>query len=189
MNSEATLNLLLHGNQLKRTVRSGWVQRGIPNPESVAAHSYGVAFAVLTLAPLLDQPINMERALTMVILHDLPEGLTTDIPVPSWRYLPANSKSAVERRAMRDIFAETPQLAPPLLDAWEELNAGQTIEAKLTHDADKLDLFIQAYQYERQFGARTLEEFWLRGASFHFEASHALFETLVNKRKNEQHEQ
>ena len=36
------LELLLHGNQLKRTARTGWVQRGVPLPENVAAHTFGV---------------------------------------------------------------------------------------------------------------------------------------------------
>ncbi|MCZ7670255.1 MAG: hypothetical protein M5U34_25360 [Chloroflexi bacterium] len=39
MDTTAVLKLLLHGNQLKRTPRTGWVQRGVPNAENVAAHS------------------------------------------------------------------------------------------------------------------------------------------------------
>ena len=50
MDVTAVLNTLLHGNQLKRTARTGWVQRGVPNAENVAAHSFGVVFVALVLA-------------------------------------------------------------------------------------------------------------------------------------------
>ena len=182
MDGSATLQLLLHGNQLKRTVRTGWVQRGVPNPENVAAHSFGVAFAVLTLAAQLTEPIDLERALGMAVLHDLPEGLTTDIPTPAWRFLPANIKTTVEREAMNEILAGMPAIAPTLLSYWEELHANQTIEAKLVHDADLLDLLVQAYQYEQQTGNQHLAEFWDDVGAFHFLASQAVFDALIQKR-------
>ena len=62
MDVTAVLNLLTHGNQLKRTARTGWVQRGVPNPEDVAAHSYGVVFTALVLAQLIDEPVDLGRA-------------------------------------------------------------------------------------------------------------------------------
>lgn len=79
----AILQTLLHGNQLKRTTRTGWARRGVPDPENVAAHSYGVAHITLILAQLLEQPLDLGRALAMAVLHDLPESLTTDIPRPA----------------------------------------------------------------------------------------------------------
>ena len=50
MDVTAVLNTFLHGNQLKRTARTGWAQRGVPNAENVAAHSFGVVFVALVLA-------------------------------------------------------------------------------------------------------------------------------------------
>ncbi len=104
MEDSDILQLLFHGNQLKRTVRTGWVQRGIANAEDVAAHSYGVAFTVLVLAQTIPTKLDVEKALAMAILHDLPEGVTTDIPTPAWRYLPPGIKTDVERGAMNSIL-------------------------------------------------------------------------------------
>ena len=59
MDVDRLLELLLHGNQLKRTARTGWVQRGVPLPENVAAHTFGVVYATLLLADLVEQPIDM----------------------------------------------------------------------------------------------------------------------------------
>ena len=38
---------------LKRMPRSGWLMRGVPHVESVAEHSFGVAFVALALADAL----------------------------------------------------------------------------------------------------------------------------------------
>jgi len=185
-NTTAVINLLLHGNQLKRTARSGWVQRGIPNAENVAAHSYGVIFAVLSLAPLLDEPIDLGHALAMAALHDLPEGLTTDIPTLAWRYLPADIKTAVERGAMGEILQEV-SFAGELLAIWEELHAAETAVARLVHDADKLDMFLQALVYQQQTGNQHLAEFWRNPRTFHFPQSQAIYDELRQRAKgNEQ---
>ncbi len=53
------IQIFEQGNQLKNTVRTGWVQRGVPEAESVAAHSYGVTFITLILAHNLDEPVDL----------------------------------------------------------------------------------------------------------------------------------
>jgi putative hydrolases of HD superfamily len=85
MNENDTVTILRYANQLKRTARTGWVQRGVPEAEDVAAHSYGVVFATLLLAELVERQLIAGRALALAVLHDLPEALTTDIPAPAWR--------------------------------------------------------------------------------------------------------
>ena len=75
MDVDDQLALLLHGNQLKRTTRTGWVQRGVPLPENVAAHTFGVVYAVLLLAEWVKRPIDLAAALAMAALHDLPEDV------------------------------------------------------------------------------------------------------------------
>jgi len=182
MNDAAEIaRLLLHGNQLKRTARTGWVQRGVVNAENVAAHSYGVAFTALILAQLSDETLDLSKLLTMAILHDLPEGLTTDIPSPAWRYLPPDIKLTVERGALSDILAGLP-FQDDLQAVWEELHAGQTAEARLTHDADKIDLYIQAYIYEQQTGNRQLAEFWRDEPAFYSPAAQAVYDWLCEER-------
>ena len=181
MNVTAVLNTLLHGNQLKRTARTGWVQRGVANAENVAAHSYGVVFTCLVLAQLIDETIDLGKALAIATLHDLAEGLTTDIPRPAWRYLPSGIKIDVERAAMADILAGVP-FAVVLVDYWEELHSNETAEARLVHDADRLDLFLQALVYEQQTGNRRLEEFWTVRHQFHFAPAQAIYDELLARR-------
>lgn len=177
MDVTAVLKTLLHGNQLKRTARTGWVQRGVPHAENVAAHSFGVVFATLVLAQVLDEPIDVGKALALAALHDLPEGLTTDIPTPAWRFLPPGVKTAVERHAMQEILQETP-FADSLMTLWEELHEKQTAEAQLVDDADKLDMFVQALVYEEQTGNQHLAEFWQQPYVFYTAVAQAVYDQL-----------
>ena len=48
---EEDLALLLDVLGLKALDRTGWVRRGVQSAESVAAHSWGVAWLVLALCP------------------------------------------------------------------------------------------------------------------------------------------
>lgn len=177
MNNNPIPQLLLHANQLKRTARTGWVMRGVANAENVAAHSYGVAFTALILAQASAEPVDLGKLLTMAILHDLPEGLTTDIPTPAWRYLPPGVKREVERGALNEILHGV-SFSEDLAAVWEELHDGQSVEAKLTHDADKIDLYLQAYIYEKQTGNRQLAEFWTAVPIFHSTAAQGVYDWL-----------
>jgi putative hydrolases of HD superfamily len=179
----AVLHTLLQGNQLKRTARTGWGQRGVVGAEDVAAHSYGVVFTALVLAQVSDEPVDLGRALAMAALHDLPEGLTSDIPSPAMRYLPAGIKIEMERAAMAEILAGTPY-HDDLMALWEELHRAETAEARLVDDADKLDLFLQALMYEQQTGNRQLAEFWAIPHQFYTPQAQAIYELLREQQDN-----
>ena len=45
------IDVLLEALRLKRLKRAGWVRKGVPDPESVAGHSWGVSWLVLVLLP------------------------------------------------------------------------------------------------------------------------------------------
>jgi putative hydrolase of HD superfamily len=173
----AVLALLRHGNRLKRTPRTGWGQRGVPDAESVADHSYGVIFATLVLAELIEQPVDLGRALAMAALHDLPEALTGDLPRPAVRFLPAGAKPQMERAALAEIV-DGLSLGPVWLELWVELHAEQSVEARLVRDADRIDLYLQAAVYGEQTGNRALADFWARPATFHFPEAKALYDAL-----------
>lgn len=172
---DLVLDILIHANQLKRTARTGWNQRGIPEAENVAAHSYGVSFTTLILAKRISEKIDVEKALTMALLHDLPEGLTSDIPTP------AGSKAKSERKAMVTIL-DSDQDASDLMAIWEEYQKKESSEARLVHDADKIDLYLQALIYQEQTNNQQLQEFWLNPAEFHYPAAQAIYDSLKARR-------
>jgi putative hydrolase of HD superfamily len=190
MDTQQVIELLRHGNQLKRTVRTGWVQRGVVNAESVAAHSYGVVFTALILAQFIEEPLDLAGVLAMAAIHDLPEALTSDIPAPAWRFLPPGVKIGSERRAMEAIVGEVGDdsevgnttLADTVMRLWEQLQAADSAEARLVKDADRLEQFLQALTYELQTGNRQLEEFWAVPHQFYFPQAQALCDELRRQR-------
>src|SRR5690242_15589080 len=74
----AILDLLGHAEALKRLPRTGWLHIGVQAPESVADHSYRIA--LLTLLVAAGEPaLDLARALTIALVHDLPEAIAGDI--------------------------------------------------------------------------------------------------------------
>ena len=184
MGDSQVLELLLQANRLKQTVRSGWQQRGVAQAESVAAHSFGTAFIALVMMEMIAEPIDASKVLAMTLLHDLPEVVTTDIPSPAWQYFPPGVKSDVQKRIMAAILGEG-STSDKWLDYWEELSQGESREARLVHDCDRLDMYVQALVYEKQSGNRLLAEFWEHDYSFAFDATRAVYNQLLTLRKQE----
>jgi putative hydrolase of HD superfamily len=164
MDRDSLVDLFLETASLKRTPRAGWQMRGVPHVESVAEHSFGVAFVALALAEALaDGPgeglaLDLEKVLVMAVLHDLAEVRLMDLPASALRLIPAAVKSEAEARAMSDLLAPLPR-AGRLQALWQEFEDRASPEGRLVRDADKLEMMVQCLRYE-QAGSRGLEEFW-----------------------------
>ncbi len=179
------LEALLTANRLKAVSRSGWVLRGVPEAESVAEHTYGVAFVALALAEASDEGFAFDRGrlLTIALLHDLAESVIGDIPLPARRFLPPGAKQSAETAVMKEVMEAMPG-GEGLLALWAEYAAGTSPEAQLVHDADRLEMLLQAYLYRAQTGNRALAEFWDGPAArepFAFAASRQLFDALKER--------
>ena len=182
------LDLLTTVNRLKVSPRTGWAQHGVPQPESVADHSHGVAMAALLLLDLVgEEPLgkDLDRAkvLAMAVAHDLPESVTGDLSLGGSRHLPPGAKATAEQAAMDELLKGLP-FGPAWRARWDEFEALDTPEAKLVRDADRIDLLTQALAYERTTGNRELNEFWdfAPVESFHFEASRRIVAGLRDRR-------
>lgn len=176
------LELLLQAARLKWVPRSGWLMRGVPDPESVAEHSWGTAFLALVLSASVDEPLDRGKLLTIALLHDLPEAVLSDVPTPATPYFPPAAKREAEGRVLADLFAGLPG-DEPWLACWEEFEAGSTPEGRLVQDVDRLEMLLQAYLYETNRGSR-LAEFWQGQSqrSFHFAVSQAVYCALCERR-------
>lgn len=171
------------GIQLKRMPRTGWVQVGVSNVESVASHSYSVSLIALSMSKLIDQPVDLGKLLSMALLHDLAESVTSDLPSTVERYLPKDAKNNMERSALKQIL-EHASFADEFLQIWEEMIQVQTIEAKIVKDADRIDMYLQALQYETETRNVQIEEFWNHAPEFFFPVATKIYENLVKERNN-----
>jgi putative hydrolase of HD superfamily len=164
---DALLGLFEETASLKRMPRTGWGMRGVPHVESVADHSFGVAFVALALAEALngdtvDGPgkarIDLEKVMVMALLHDLAEVRLTDLPSPAVQLLTEGVKSRAEAKAVEDLLAPLSAMAR-WKALWQEFEDQSSPEGQLVRDADKLEMMVQCLRYE-QAGSRGLDEFW-----------------------------
>ena len=179
MEADSVLELLLCSHQLKRVPRTGWVMRGVADAESVADHSFGVAFVSLVLAELVGQPLDKAKLLTIALLHDLPESAIGDLPTPAAAHFPPGAKRQAEILVLSELLQALP-CAEEWRAWWREFEDRTSVEGRLVRDADRLDVLIQAYIYEQTTGNRWLEEFWSLPeiSPFEFTAAQALYEEL-----------
>jgi putative hydrolase of HD superfamily len=156
---------------LKRVPRSGWITYRISghDVESVSSHSYSVAVIALMMSEIMrsrNQKVDVERVLKMALLHDLSESLTFDISKAYLRYLGRKGsvlKTRLERKAASRILADlqNKQLARTFRTAIEAYSSSNTLESRIVHCADALDLLLQVIEYERMgYSKVTLDPIW-----------------------------
>ena len=178
------LSLFFEAGKLKRLPRTGWLLRGIPNPESIADHSFRTALITLFLADNLKNrgiEVDVEKAVKIALLHDLAEARITDVPLSAQHYI---DKRKAEKKAVMEMLIKTPNPGE-YFRLWREYEEGLSPEGRLVKFADRLEMLIQACEYE-EAGFRNLDEFWaalesLRNSEF-YEHFKDLVEELAGKR-------
>lgn len=139
-----TASFLFEMGHLKNVPRSGWLLLGIPQPESIAEHSFRVGMAAIILAAL-DGSVDLGRTAALALMHDAHETRIGDIPSVGRAYVTTAIPEAVtahQTSAMPDSAAKALQA----LNA--EYEANETPEARLAHDADKIETLLQAKEYQ-----------------------------------------
>lgn len=182
-NTDDVLDLIQGAGRLKVTPRTGWAVHGVPNCESVADHSHGVAFVALLLTELIPGDFDRAKVLTMAVLHDLPECVTGDLSLGGSRLLPGGAKAQAEQAAMTELL-DGHDFGVRWRQVWDEFEAQATPEARLVRDADRIDLLAQALFYERTTGTVNLDEFWRFAPvpSFHHDESRRIIAGLLERR-------
>jgi putative hydrolase of HD superfamily len=190
MNTNKLVDLVLEVMILKRMPRTGWGTRGVPHVESVAEHTFGVGFLVLALADMLrgrvgSEPVDVEKALTMALLHDLAEARLTDLPTSAVQLLPESAKSQAEAQAVHELLGLLPD-GTRLEDLWREFEDASSPEGRLLRDADKLEMMFQCLFYERA-GSRGLDDFWERTDhhQWHFSVCADIYRSLKARRPSD----
>lgn len=148
--------------RLKAVPRTGWLLRGIRDVESVADHSFGVALFGMLLADLAQRKglePDVEKILRMALLHDLTEARTGDLPNTIKRYFDRGALHAADQQVADEMLSGLGAIGEEYLLLWQEYEQRISLESRIVKAADKLDLLLQAREYEKG-GAKTLQEFW-----------------------------
>lgn len=179
LNAQSLLSLYSQVAALKLLPRTGWLQRGVSDAESIAEHIFGVAVLALLVGDSV-AGVDRGKLLAIALIHDLAEALLGDLPASARRLIGVATKHEAERRAVEELFAALPSRAE-CLALWEEYVAGDSVEARLIKELDRIEMLAQALAYERA-GNRALSEFWAdagQGWSDEFPAVRALAAGLL----------
>ncbi|KAL8437193.1 hypothetical protein ACSSS7_001111 [Eimeria intestinalis] len=150
-------------SRLKRVKRSGWLRFiEASHAESVGDHSFGVAAHFIALPEedlfVKGEKADRARCMMMALVHDLAESIVGDL-TPHDK-VTATEKRRREKNALLQICSSlAPERSAEIQALWEEYENGQTPEAQLVKDADKLEMIAQGFEYEKIHGV-SLEEFF-----------------------------
>lgn len=142
--------------RLKRIPRSGWINVGIDSPESVADHTFRTAILCMIFSDL--EGLDTLRMLQMALIHDLPEVITGDL-TPSERTSMAEKR---EEDAMEKLLCLLPEgQRVKYQNVWREYEVCKTAEAIAVRQLEKLEMALQAKEYERaELAKGSLESFF-----------------------------
>lgn len=142
---------------LKRIRRSGWWHVGVRDPESVAEHSMRVAQLAALIAA--EEGADPAHASFLALWHDTQETRTGDLPHTVKGYLTKPDP----RQITADQTADLPRRSRDLIRAAvDEYESGESAEALCARDADKLEMLLQAVEYQ-EIGVRRVDG-WIESA-------------------------
>jgi putative hydrolase of HD superfamily len=161
--------------QLKKVSRSGWIRVGIKSPESVADHTFRTALFCMIFSSL--EGLDELKMLQMALIHDIPEVIIGDL-TPSEK-IKADENS--EEKAMKNLLAFLPkEVRGKYIEVWHEYVAGKTDEARAVKQLEKLEMGLQAREYEESGVAKESLEVFIKSAeeSIRSPAIRALFSCI-----------
>lgn len=157
--------LVAAAGKLKRIKRQGWLDAGIPagEAESVADHSFRVAFIAAFIAPprsasprpkgsRREGGLDVLKMVRMALLHDLAEHKVGDLTPRSG--VSRGRKARMEEETVRQFGNRE------VLSLWKEFDENISPEARLVHEADVLERVIQAKEYAARRTGKRLDRFW-----------------------------
>ncbi|MBN2033774.1 MAG: HD domain-containing protein [Deltaproteobacteria bacterium] len=131
---KSLVNFLFEVGMLKKTPRSGYQFLG-SGKESVAEHSFRTAIIGYVLS-LQEPGADSMKILLMCLFHDLHEARTGDHNYVNKRYVFVD-----ENKATRDLAGDLP-FGKTLHSLAKEFLDHRSVEARISRDADQLDLIL-----------------------------------------------
>jgi len=135
----ACLEFVVKADALKKVLRKTSVIKS-DRRENTAEHSWHLALMALILQRYANAPVNLERVIKMLLLHDLGEIETGDVHM----YDSARSEvQKSERSAVDRLSSSLPQeLHAEMMSLWTEFTEGVTPEACYARALDRFQPFL-----------------------------------------------
>lgn len=143
-------------NALQELPRTGWVERGVSNPETVQEHTIALrefTISILDFLPEFSDTENQE-ILNMLEVHDWPEAITGDEVIVTrdeneWRRL-REEKFQREHTAMTTICEAIPIFGFEIFNLWLRFEEGRDPVSRFARQIDKYQVVEKAFEYEQR---------------------------------------
>lgn len=133
---DAQLAFLSEADKLKSTLRATTLCDG-SRRENSGEHSWHIALYAMVMAEHANRPVNIDRVIKMLLIHDLVEIDAGDNPVHGDH--DQAEIEAVEQAAADRIFGLLPQDQAAMFRAlWDEFEAAQTDDAIFAKSIDRV---------------------------------------------------
>lgn len=136
------LAFLVEADKLKSVLRGTTLNDGSRH-ENTAEHSWHIALYALVMAEHAVKPVQVDRVIKMLLLHDLVEIDAGDVPIHSAAARNEAAQAAIEQAAADRIFALLPaDQAAAFRALWDEFEAAETDDAIFAKSIDRVQPVI-----------------------------------------------
>ena len=129
--------------------RTGWVEAGVPSPETVQEHTVATRLRAYEIASehQLFSDCEMSDLLNMIEVHDWPEAIVGDLVVLEGSS-ELTEKQIKERVAMENICTDI-ERGVEILALWERFETGTDEVARFARQMDLFQSVEKAVEYEK----------------------------------------
>ncbi|MBM3117282.1 HD domain-containing protein [Jeongeupia naejangsanensis] len=115
---------------------------GLDRRENTAEHSWQIAMLAMTLAPEAVRPVNVDRVLKMLLVHDIPEIDAGDVMV--YDAAQRQAAEALELAGAERIFGLLPDdTGKALFALWHDFSHGDDDDARFARAIDRVMPMLQ----------------------------------------------
>tara|TARA_R110002094_G_scaffold219149_1_gene190997 strand:+ start:330 stop:917 length:588 start_codon:yes stop_codon:yes gene_type:complete len=140
------LAFLIEADKLK-SVDRGTTLHDKSRFENSGEHSWHIALYALIMAEHATTPVNVDRVIKMLLIHDLVEIDAGDVPIHSTAARDPAAQDATEQAAATRIFGLLPpDQAATLRALWDEFEAAHTDDAIFAKSIDRVQPVISNLQ-------------------------------------------
>ena len=137
-------------NELSRLLRTGWVKRGIENPETVAEHTVSLKALARELGVFSGKA--QDDLLLMLEVHDWPEALHGDEVIVTHDKVDREAREKIkfenEQRAMKAICEPIGEKGAEIFALWLRFETSDDEVAVFARELDKYQAVEKAFYYE-----------------------------------------
>ncbi|KGN61075.1 HD domain-containing protein 2 [Cucumis sativus] len=180
--ASSAIDFLTLCHRLKTTKRTGWVQRRVKDPESIADHMYRMGIMALISSDI--PGVDRDKCIKMAIVHDIAEAIVGDIT--PYDGISKSEKLRREQEALDHMckLLGGGSRAQEISELWMDYENNSSPEAKIVKDLDKVEMILQALEYENEQGKDLDEFFQSTAGKFQTELGRAWASEIVSRRSS-----